>query len=57
MATNEERLTAIKEMDFNKIKDIGELRKIWGTAVGTVGHKVLGRMLLGETAEHALRIN
>ena len=57
MTTNEEKLEAVKKMDFKAIKTIDELRKVWRTAVGSVGHKVLGRILLGETAEHALRID
>lgn len=57
MATNEEKLEAVKKIDFKAIKTIDELRTVWRTTVGSVGHKVLGRMLLGETAEHALRIN
>ena len=57
MATDEEKLKAVEKMDFKAIKTIDELRKVWRAAVGSVGHKVLGRMLLGETAEHALRID
>ena len=57
MATDEEKLKAVEKMDFRAIKTIDELRKVWRAAVGSVGHKVLGRMLLGETAEHALRID
>ena len=57
MTTNNEKLETVKKINFETIKTIDELRTVWRTAVGSVGHKVLGRMLLGETAEHALRID
>lgn len=57
MATIEEKLEAVKPMDFGKIQSIEDLREVWRKAYSVVGHKVLGRMLLGQTAEEALRFN
>lgn len=56
MATQEEKLEALKDIDMSKVQSVSTLREIWKRAYGTVGHKVLGRMLLGETAEKALRL-
>ena len=58
-ATMDEKLKAVEPIvEFLNGNDtILEFRKIWDAAYVTVGHKVLARILLGQSAEEALRIN
>ena len=59
-ATIEEKKEAVEPMtEFlreHSDDTILELRKVWDKALGVVGHKVLGRMLLGKTVDEALRL-
>ena len=63
--TIEEKLLAVRPMteflDGTNLSEADEdtlkrLRKAW-EGYGVVGHKVMARMLLGQDAEKALRIN
>ncbi len=53
--TPEEKLEAVK--GFDKLTTIDELREFWRKAYETVGHRALGRMLIGESPERALRLD
>ena len=57
MATVEEKKTALEPFKIKDDTTIEELRTMWKGAYGVVGHKVLGRILLGQSEDEALHLN
>ena len=57
MATTEEKKEALEPFKIKDDTTIEELRTMWKGAYGVVGHKVLGRILLGQSEDEALHLN
>ena len=57
--TVEEKLAQATEafMHLESAKSADEVRNVFRETYATLGHKVLGRMVLGQTPEKALRID
>lgn len=56
MPTDEEYEAAIKaaEQDLKTAQTAEDIRRTWKTYSGTLGHRTLGRMLTGMSAERIL---
>jgi hypothetical protein len=52
----EEYEAAIKaaERDLRQAKTADDVRSVWRTHTGTLGHRTLGRLLLGQSADRLL---
>jgi hypothetical protein len=56
MATEEEYEAAIKsaERDLKAARTADDVRGVWRAHTGTLGHRTLGRLLLGQSSERLL---
>jgi hypothetical protein len=56
MTTDAEYETAIKdaEQSLKQAQTADEVRNVWHKYTGTLGHRTLGRLLMGQSAERLL---
>jgi hypothetical protein len=56
MATEEEYESAIKEAerDLRQAQTADDVRGVWRKHMGTLGHRTLGRLLMGQSADRLL---
>jgi len=56
MATEEEYEAAIKaaERDLKQAQTAEDVRGVWRRHSGTLGHRTLGRLLMGQSADRLL---
>jgi hypothetical protein len=56
MPTDEEYEAAIKaaEQELNQAQTAADVRAVWRKHSGTLGHRTLGRLLMGQSAERLL---
>jgi hypothetical protein len=56
MATEEEYETAIKaaEHDLRQARSADDVRGVWRQHMGMLGHRTLGRLLIGQSADRLL---
>lgn len=49
-STEQEKALKTAEKALSKVESVEGLREIWRTHIGQLGHRNLGRLLLGQTA-------
>jgi len=56
MATDEEYETTIKaaELELKQAETADAVREVWRKHTGSLGHRTLGRLLMGQSAEKLL---
>jgi hypothetical protein len=56
VATEEEYEAAIKEAerDLKQAQSADDVRSVWRKHTGTLGHRTLGRLLMGQSADRLL---
>ncbi len=56
MPDEEEYETALRnaERDLEAAETAADVRRVWRTHMGTLGHRTLGRLLLGRSAQELL---
>jgi hypothetical protein len=56
MATDEEYEAAIKDAEqaLKQAQTADDIREVWRKHTGTLGHRTLGRLLIGQSAERLL---
>jgi hypothetical protein len=56
MATDEEYEAAIKDAEqaLKQAQSADDIREVWRKHTGTLGHRTLGRLLIGQSAERLL---
>jgi len=56
MTTDEEYEAAIKaaEKDLRQAQTADDVRSVWRRHTGSLGHRTLGRLLLGQSADRLL---
>jgi hypothetical protein len=56
VATEEEYEAAIKEAerDLKQAQTADDVRNVWRKHTGTLGHRTLGRLLMGQSADRLL---
>lgn len=56
MATDEEYEAAIKDAEqaLKQAQTADDIREVWRKYTGTLGHRTLGRLLIGQSAERLL---
>jgi hypothetical protein len=56
MATEQEYEAAIKEAerDLKQAQTADDVRSVWRKHTGTLGHRTLGRLLMGQSADRLL---
>ena len=56
MATDEEYEAAIKDAEqaLKQAQTADDIREVWRKYTGTLGHRTLGRLLIGQSSERLL---